>query len=180
MSVIMTTEDIRSSFEEAILAIVMVGPSGSGKSTAARAIATEADAIVSTDRIREMLTGDASNQKVSGKAFKIANMLWETRIAYGQSTVFDATSTRSRDRKRLTGMAREANPNAMLIAIVMETEPELCKARNQMRDRVVPDHVIDRQVEAFQANLDNLKDEDFDLVFFYSETGSHVGFAPQP
>ena len=53
--------------------IVMVGLPGSGKSTYAKELIKKgrADIILSSDAIREELTGDESNQTVNDKVFKL-------------------------------------------------------------------------------------------------------------
>lgn len=68
----MLGEEIAKSKEP--LVIVVMGASGAGKSTVAEELASRRDdlVVVSSDGLRMLLTGNASNMAISRKAFKQA------------------------------------------------------------------------------------------------------------
>ena len=72
--------------------IVMCGISGSGKSTMAEILAKRYNLpIISTDKIREEICGDASCQDKNGEVFKIAYARLE-ECAKDRGAIFDATN----------------------------------------------------------------------------------------
>lgn len=81
--------------------IMMVGPSGAGKSTTLSQFTNNLNSVVSTDQLREALTGDLKNQEVNAQVFAAAHALIKTRIEYGLNTVYDATNLRNRDRRAI-------------------------------------------------------------------------------
>lgn len=166
----MNIKEMKEKISQGNMGVVMVGVSGSGKSTLARALCPENGRVISTDEMREMITGDASNQKCSKYAFEIAHTLWEARLRFSQATIFDATSTTPRARRQLTERANEWNT---VIAIVLDEEIWTCKVRNASRERQVPEDVIDKQADRLYGNYETLLDNSgFDAVYSYtSETG---------
>lgn len=101
----------------------LVGLPGCGKSTYTQ----DKDAVViSTDAIREELLGDANNQEQGNVIFAIAFKRIQNALKNGQDVIFDATNlTRN-------------------VAVFIDTPKEVCIARQQQRDRVVPVDVIER------------------------------------
>jgi predicted kinase len=131
--------------------VVFIGAAGSGKSTfAARHFA--ADEILSSDALREHLTGDATDQRVTGTVFRIMGRSLETRLAAGRLTVIDATNVRPADRRPFVAAARRHGLPAL--AIVLALAPDVVVRRNAGRERVVARDVVDRHLARVAASTD--------------------------
>lgn len=120
---------------------VMIGPAGSGKSTFSKTI--DHAIPVSTDQIREMLNGDAASQENVAEVFRRAYETVRRRLRNGIDVVFDATNITHNSRKEL--LKRVADIPHKNVAIYMNTPLGECKRRNQTRERIVPDWVIEQQ-----------------------------------
>jgi predicted kinase len=147
--------------------VVMVGPAGAGKSTlAARLFAT--DEILSSDALRERVSGDAADQRATGPAFRILGRMLETRLAAERLTVVDATSLKPSDRRPWLMAARRHGVPA--VAIVLDLPASVVHARNASRKRVVDPSVVERHIEtlAMEATPERLRAEGFDPVVVLS------------
>ena len=143
--------------------VVLIGAAGSGKSTfAARWFA--ADEVLSSDALRERLTGDAAGQRVTGRVFRIIERTLDTRLAAGRLTVIDATNVRAADRRPWVDAARRHAVPA--VAIVLALPPAVVHAWNGARTRVVAGHVVDRHLAGVAASTsaERLRAEGFDAV----------------
>lgn len=132
--------------------IVLVGAAGSGKSTfAARHFA--ADEILSSDRFRELISGDAADQSVTRPAFGRLHRELTRRLAAALLAVVDATSIEPAARRALVQRARTARIPA--IAIVLDLPATVVLARNAWRpERTVAEDVVRRQLARLRAQLD--------------------------
>jgi protein phosphatase len=130
---------------------VLVGPAGAGKSTFARRwFATEE--ILSSDALRELVSGDPGDQSASGPAFAILHRELSRRLAAGLLTVVDATNVRHSARRSLLVRARRAGRPA--IAIILNLPAPTVHERNAARlERVVAPDVIDDQLAALERSL---------------------------
>lgn len=151
------------------MVLMMIGPSGSGKSTVAHKLADLRDdmIVVSSDDTRELLTGDPGNMPISRLAFDHIHTILETRSRHGVSTVFDATSLKRRDRVAIMERARKSNRHFKVVGILIETSLETCKARQHMRDRQVPEFVIEKHYNSYQESKTNVLEERFDELYLY-------------
>jgi predicted kinase len=134
--------------------VILVGASGSGKSTfAARWF--PAEGILSSDRLRAELTGDAADQSANGLTFRILHAQLERRLAAGRLAVVDATNvTAAARRPLLERAARFGRPVAL---IVLDLAEDACLARNAARPgRIVPAAAVRRQLAALRADRDQL------------------------
>lgn len=127
---------------------IMVGIPGSGKSTLSSRMRNAT--VVSSDEIRAEVTGDPTMQDQSKNTlvFKIFAQKIRAALRRGEHVIVDSTAVTRQAHELLLDIAKEAN---LKPTIVVFTNTEQARERNQNRDRVVPDHVMDRMEE-------NLKD----------------------
>lgn len=122
---------------------MLVGLPGSGKSTWA---ARQGTGILSSDAVREILTGDAENQAVNRLVFPTLRYLLVMRVKAGmETTILDATSLTPKERRAWVRAAEALGCDAE--AVFFDTPLALCKSRNVARSRVVPEDVMDRFAE---------------------------------
>lgn len=77
---------------------LLVGPSGAGKTTSIRDAGLDGDAVISSDRLREYLTGDPTDQTQNKRVFQVLHELVEQRLKLGLPVIVDATNIRNKDR----------------------------------------------------------------------------------
>lgn len=147
--------------------VLLIGPSGSGKSTfAARHFrSTE---VISSDRLRAMISDDESDQSVSGTAFALLHRIAHARLSRRRLTVIDATNLDRDARRPLLRLARQFDLPA--IAIVFNLALEICLARNLARpDRTVPTAIIEEQSAALQKSRAQIAGESFSAIYELDE-----------
>jgi predicted kinase len=133
--------------------VVLVGAAGSGKSTfAARHFA--ADEILSSDRYRELISGDAADQRVTRPAFGRLHRDLARRLSAGRLSVVDATSIEPAARRAL--LRRAASAGLPATAIVLDLPADVVVARNARRPgRTVAEDVVRRHLASLRAQLDD-------------------------
>lgn len=131
--------------------VLLVGAAGSGKSTfAARHF--PAGSVLSSDALREAISGDAGNQAVSRAAFAAIHRQLDRRLATGRLTVVDATNIGAGGRAAIRRIARRQG--TPVVAIVLDLPPEVVLARNMARvERRVPEAVVADQLARLAAML---------------------------
>ena len=140
---------------------VLVGCSGSGKSTFAKKIQNDDTVIVYTDAIRKELFGYEGCQSEGERVFAIAHYRVKATLLEDRNVIFDATNTTTKGRKRLLEVVEKTY--CWKVAIVFCTSVDECKRRNQMRDRKVPDAVIERQFMQYMRDAQTIP-EQFDEI----------------
>jgi protein phosphatase len=132
--------------------VVLVGAAGAGKSTfAARHFG--ADEVLSSDRYREILSGDAADQRSTRAAFGLLHRDLSRRLALARLTVVDATNIEPWARRSLVERARLAAVPA--IAIVLDLPAVTVLARNAARtSRLVDVPVVVRHLASLRRGLD--------------------------
>jgi protein phosphatase len=143
---------------------VLVGAAGSGKTTLAGRL-FEADAVLSSDAHRALVSGDAADQAATRAAFAVLHRRLARRLAARQRTVVDATNVQAYARRSL--VRRSAAAGLPAVAIVLALEPAIVRARNATRGgRIVPDGVVSRQLADLERALrrDSLSMEGFEAV----------------
>lgn len=134
---------------------MLIGVAGSGKSTYAQKrkkelveVFQEETEIVSSDAIRGELWGDESDQREPNKVFEV--MLARTReyLSRGINVIYDACNFSEKYRKHTLHNIKDIS--CYHIATVFIERPEVCIKRQAMRERKVPDYVIQRQIKQFQ------------------------------
>ena len=122
---------------------MLVGVPGSGKSTWAAKTNVNTH---SSDAIRQELFGDAGDQSHNDKVFKELQRRVKADLATGIDCIYDATNI---SRKRRMAFLQQINEHTK-ICILFCPPVEVCKARNLLRERKVPEDVIDRMVRNFE------------------------------
>ena len=125
--------------------VVLIGAAGSGKSTLAARLFEPGD-ILSSDALRETLSGDPADQRSTRTVFGIVHREVTRRLGAGRLVVVDATNVERSARLSLVRLARAAG--APSIAIVLALPAAEVHARNAGRPgRVVPTDIVDRHLE---------------------------------
>lgn len=133
--------------------IIPVGIPGSGKSTWAKSLFPwyygQTVAIHSSDDIREELTGDATTQTSNNEVFETFHHrihydldLWQSGVVFA-----DATNLTRDARKKLIAIADMRNAEKHLVIFGNLTQ---AVKRNQERERVVPDHVMQKMLDKYE------------------------------
>lgn len=120
---------------------IMCGIPGAGKSTIAKQLN---GVIVSSDTVRKEMYGAESIQGNPSEVFAKVNELTKKYLKEN-NVIYDATSIKPRDRKRIM----KTFPNARHICVYVATPFEECKRRNAERKRVVPMQVMERMIQNF-------------------------------
>jgi predicted kinase len=120
--------------------VLAVGLPGSGKSTYFERIGANA---ISSDAIRLQLADDPTDQTIHRHVFGAVRYLLRQRLALRRPvTYIDATNLTAKERRRYLKIARDHG--CEIEALYFDVSPEICKARNAGRPRVVPPEAIDR------------------------------------
>jgi predicted kinase len=131
---------------------VLVGCSGSGKSTFAKYFNQNCGIpILSSDSVREEVTGREEDMSQDGKVWKIIYQRSE-RMAQEGSFIFDATNLTPKSRKFLVEIANKhaVNVKYIYLDVILPT----AKRQNKQRERQVPDDVIEAQFKKISLPQD--------------------------
>ncbi len=143
--------------------VMGVGIPGSGKTTVLSKVAEHLDIIrISPDEIREELTGNQSDQSVNTEAWNQAYDRVRTALELGRSVIVDATHAEAFRRPQAVEMYRSFGAVAV-VAVFFDTSLSIAKQRNVGRERVIPEHVLERMHHLLMAEPVTI-DEGFDEV----------------
>ena len=118
--------------------VITVGLPGSGKSTYLARLGVNA---ISSDEIRRLIADDPRDQTMNARIFATVRYLVRQRIASGRPVTYvDATHLTPWERKPYVQLARRYK--CELEALFFDVPIETCIARNQRRDRVVPEEAM--------------------------------------
>lgn len=137
---------------------MMCGLPGSGKSTFAKNL-VNSGTYISSDDIREELFGDASVQKNGKLVFDVFYFRAKNCLKNGEDVILDATFIDKKSRKQ---MFEKLGNDHKYIAYVIDCGVDYAKHNNSLRDRVVPDEVIEKMNKRF---VHPSIDEGFSWVF---------------
>lgn len=121
----------------------MIGMAGSGKTTIAKEMTNNNNNIIhiSSDSLRREILGDTSSQSNNEEIFNEMRSRTIKALNNGKSVVYDATNTNRRRRKALI---QSLPKNVKKTAHYIATNYSDTIVRNKKRDRVVPEHVINK------------------------------------
>jgi predicted kinase len=124
--------------------VVLVGAAGAGKTTLSSRLFAP-DEVISSDALREAVSGDAADQRATRPAFAILHREVARRLANGRLVVVDATSVERA--ARLSLLRRAAAARVPATALVLALPGDVVQARNAGRPgRPVPREVVDRHL----------------------------------
>lgn len=147
---------------------LLVGIPGAGKSYYANEVASldSNTVIISSDDIRQELWGDANDQQNPSAIFDEMFIRTVDTMKKGKNVIYDATNLSSKTRKATLEKLRKAiGKNFLATCTVITCSISECKRRQNMRDRKVPDEVIDRMVRQFQVPWYN---EGWDSIYVFN------------
>jgi predicted kinase len=139
----------------------LIGLPGSGKSTCARSLLAvhPSSSLISTDTIRAQLFGDAADQGAWLKVWLEVRQQMQAAVeCQVPLTIYDATNVVRRQRRDAIALARSCG-FTRIIAIWVDVPLEVCLARNQQRDRVVPTDVILRMQRRLEGAPPSLAED---------------------
>jgi predicted kinase len=129
---------------------ITVGIPGCGKSTFADEYGSQTGAIVvSSDKLREELTGNVEDQSRNRDLFGILHQRVSTILDEGYSVLVDATNLKPEYRKNLMAIALDLEVPAYAHWFEVSLDYSACQTRNLARERVVPERVMKRFHKAF-------------------------------
>ncbi len=141
--------------------VVLVGASGAGKTSwaAERYLPRE---IVSSDLLRAVVGSGEHDLDASVDAFSLLDQIVVARARRRLTTVVDTLGLDAE--RRLVWLALARRSGLPAVAVLFETEPELCRARNRARERPVPAAVLDAQLRRIPDVAAQVAIEGWDLV----------------
>src|SRR5262249_34842944 len=141
--------------------VVLVGPSSAGKSHWAGQW-FDADAIVSSDRLRAVVGRGEHDQRASKDAFEVLDLIVAKRLRRGLTTVVDSTALEVERPEKSLSLA--AKPGGPVSAVLSPADEQLCRARNRVRAVPVPPKVLTSQLRATAGVAASIGGEGFTAV----------------
>ncbi|MCW2758115.1 MAG: class flavin-dependent oxidoreductase [Nocardioidaceae bacterium] len=149
--------------------VVLVGAAGSGKSSWAHQHYGVGE-VVSSDALRAVVGTGPADLDASTDAFAVLDQIITARTARGLTTVVDTLGLDPTRRRSWLDRAQTCGLPA--IAVVIATEPRLCRERNAQRDRPVPAPVLTQQLSRMRAVTAELGAEGWDRIVVVDQSAA--------
>lgn len=146
-------EAIARSFEyrdEYAQLTIMCAPSGAGKSTWIERYQPDAD-IISLDALRAELARDIRDQSMNGVVIQVAKTTLKQLLNAKKKIVWDATNLRAEHRAQLISIAMDYRAFVRIEVLCISAEE--AQSRNSLRERQVPQDVINAQFQKWDWPL---------------------------
>jgi predicted kinase len=146
--------------------ILLIGLPGSGKSTLAKQLVKQCPQmqLISTDAIRGQLFGSEAIQGSWPLIWQeLERQLQQARTA-DQRVILDATNAQRKSRRELITLIRNCG-FLHITGIWVRTPVWLCLARNQRRNRQVPENIIFRMHRQLRDAPPSLEEGIDELIF---------------
>lgn len=148
--------------------IMGIGLPGSGKTTALKPFAEKNSYVyLCPDDIRTELTGNPADQSKNKEVWAEAYRRVADALEKGETVVFDATFARDSERKNFIEFARQHKVDKIQ-GVVAEVDFEISNERNLSRERVVPEHAMQRIRAMLESAPPEIADG-FDSLFYIDE-----------
>lgn len=133
--------------------LLLVGPSSAGKSTFASTI--EDHVVLSTDKLRQVISGDFRSQEDNEQVFAALHAQIRALITKGVNVCVDATNLRNKDRKKINSLVPD---NTQITYYVIDKSLEVKKIHGGWRNNVVikGKTLIERHDDIFHSNLKDI------------------------
>ena len=141
--------------------VVLVGPSGAGKSVWA-AEHYGPHEVVSSDRLRAVVGSGEHDLEASADAFALLDHIVAARLRRGLTAVVDTLGLDAARRRGYLELARISGMPA--VAVLVHTDPAVCRRRNRARDQGVPAPVLEGQLRRMRTVAEEVRGEGWDLV----------------
>jgi F420-dependent oxidoreductase-like protein len=138
--------------------VVLVGATAAGKTHWARQW-FHADQVVSSDRLRAAVGTGERDQRASGDAFEVLDLIVAKRLRRRLTTVIDSTGLEAARRDAWRSLAERHGVPAH--AVVFDPPAALVRERNRARDNPVPSKVVTAQLRESADVYDRLAGEGF-------------------
>ena len=102
--------------------------------------------VFSSDALREELFGNVDHQTDNDLLFKELHKRIKDCLKSGKSAIYDATNINYK--RRMAFLAELKNIPCYKECVLMATPYEVCLERNKIRDRKVPEYVIERMYKS--------------------------------
>jgi predicted kinase len=148
--------------------IMGIGMPGSGKTTLLKSFAEKRGyTYVSADEIREEALGDSEIQSHQDTVWGEVRSRVYYALQEGANIVVDATFSKGYERREFITFCRNSGAKKVQGAF-MVTPLEITRERNASRERVVPEHALERMYRDL-SNEKPVVEDGFDSVFDFDE-----------
>lgn len=144
--------------------IMLCGLPASGKSTTAKDLSVKENAVIySSDELRKELFGNVEECNKNHELFKELHQRIKEGLKDGKNVIYDATNI---SHKRRRGFLSELKKyNCEKICYLVATPYEKCLTYNSMRERKVPEHVLQKMYLSFYIPQYNEGWDDIEILY---------------